>query len=415
MFNFVKLTLLTATLSTGVFAQDIGPLDDGTAVCGVPVCEITTTMTALSELDENQRYNYTNKLVYTYAESKDANVLENLMAVAREIKTLTTDLGDADWVIREASTLLNNSVFNLAKYSPVDADKLTGLFKQLDNQTKRYEVIAYWQNELANIEDLAVLNDLVLFSLNAKEVSIAAGDEAWVPRAASSLASEITVKLTALDPVHEGVYTVKMMDNTKGVAFDKVVVLDSSSEENLVVMFLNSKFNKVAYSYTNAKIIGNTIEGKLISNGSLSSTVKMTVDRATGMLTGTITSTRDDAISFEGSQDFSTREVFAGNSPVTVTKEDILKPLRGEILGIAGTLKLKEFNPGVYAASFVADNGFVVINMVGKFYAKNAVLSLTHKNMVKLVLALRDTEEGVMWRGSSFSTKNGAVAPATFK
>jgi hypothetical protein len=53
--------------------------------------------------------------------------------------------------------------------------------------------------------------------------------------------------------------------------------------------------------------------------------------------------------------------------------------------------------------------------MVGKFYAKNAVLSLTHKNMVKLVLALRDTEEGVMWRGSSFSTKNGAVAPATFK
>lgn len=414
MLSLKKVLFTQMAVVSLAFAGN-GPLDDGVDVCGVPVCDIDATITALSELDENKRYNYTNKLVYTYAESTKTNILENLIEAAKEIRTLTSEAGDADWVVREASTLLNNSVFNLAKYSHVEASNLISLFSQLDNQTKRYEVIAYWQGEVSEIENINDLSALVEFSMAAADISIAAGDEAWVARAAKSLASDITVKLTDLDPAHEGVYAVQM---TKGenlaVKFDKVIILDSTSEKNLVIKFINSKFNKVAFEYSHAKLVGTTISAKVISNGSLSSSVELSVDRANGTISGSIQTTMAEKIEFEGTQDFSTRTIFAGEAPYALTENSVIGEVTGEILGISGKLSVRSFSPGVYSAHFVADNGFIVLDFVGKFFPKNGVLSVTHKNKVKLVIALRNVEGEVVWTGKSFSTTNGTINTAVF-
>ena len=51
------------------------------------------------------------------------------------------------------------------------------------------------------------------------------------------------MKLTYLDPIHEGLYSVTLSDASQTVgtlAFDKIAVLDSSSSKNLVVSFINS-------------------------------------------------------------------------------------------------------------------------------------------------------------------------------
>lgn len=398
-----------------VMAQSADPLDDGVATCGVPVCSAMATVEVLKTLNENQRYNYTNKLVTAYKDSKDIKVLENLLSIAKEIKALTTSMGDADWVIREASTLANNSIFNLAKFSEPNAKNMLSLFAQLDNATKRYEVISHFQTELVNIEDTAVLNELVAFAIGAQKYTIQIGDESWIPRAASTLASDITVKLNALDPVHEGVYTVAVVQgDNKVLAFDKVVVLDSSSEENLVVNFMNSKLNTIVFSYSHATLVGNTISGKLISNGSLSSAFEMNFNRSTGALKGTITTTRSKQIVFKGNQNFSARTIFAGKVPYSLTENSIIGDMKGEILGIKGTLSIQSFLPNVYSASFVADNGLVVIDFKGKFFAKNGVLALTHANKVKLTLSLRQTANGVLWKGASYSSTNGKVIEASF-
>lgn len=415
MFNLMKVAAFQLAISSLAFAGT-GPLEDGVDVCGVPVCNIDQTIDALAELNENQRYKYTNKLVRNYEDEKESSILNNLKESAVPIKELSISAGDADWVIREASTLLNNSIFNLAKYSDIDSVNLINLFSQLDNQANRYEVISYWQQRILVVESIKDLSSLVDFSMKAATISIEAGDEAWVARAAKSLASDITVKLTNLDPAHEGVYGVKITANeNSSIYFDKVIILDSTSEKNLVVKFINSKFNKVAFEYSQAKLVGSEISASYISNGSLSSAVKLTYDRFTGSISGTIQTTKAKDIKFQGSQEFSTREIFNGEAPAQLTDNDIIGETRGEILGLKGTLSIRSFAPQSYSAHFVADNGFIVLDFVGKFFAKTGILSVTHKNKVKLVLALRVVDGDVKWTGKSFSTTNGKINSAQFE
>jgi hypothetical protein len=409
-----KAILLTLTMGQAAWAQN-GPLDNGTELCGIPVCSVELTVAALAELNENQRYNYANNLVRTYVDSKDIATLENLYAVAKELRSISQNQGDADWVIREASTLANNAIFNLAKFSAIKAEKLADLFSLLDGQVKRYEIITYWQQQITSIENTETLNEIVSFADLAASISLAKGDEAWVPRAAASLASEITVKLTALDPAHEGTFDVKVTkSDDKSLDFDKMIILDSSSEDNLTVYFMNTRLKQVVYSYTHAVIVGSTIKGKLLSNGSLSSTFELTFDRKTGLVKGTIQTTRSTQIEFVGQQSFSTRSIFAGKAPVELTVNSVIGSFKGEILGIKGTLSVHTFMPNVYSASFVADNGLVVIDFMGKFFPKTGVLALTHKNKIKLVVSLRENDSEIAWRGVSFSTVNGQVVNAQF-
>ncbi|MEE2672038.1 MAG: hypothetical protein VYA54_10015 [Bdellovibrionota bacterium] len=414
MFNLKNLLIAQLAFASLAMAGS-GPLEDGSDVCGVPVCSLEATTSALSELDENKRYNYTNMLVSSYKDSADINTLENLVGAANAIKDLTTEAGDADWVVREASTLLNNSIFNLAKYSDVDAANLIQLFAQLDNQTKRYEVISYWQNAVSEIENISDLSELVAFASQAANISASKGDEDWVPRAANSLASQITIKLTDLDPAHEGVYSVSITNaQSNKMGFDKVVILDSTSEKNLVVKFINSKFNKVAYEYSNAKIVGSKISGKMVSNASLSSTVELEYDRSSGAISGTIQTTQSTPIEFNGTQNFSASSVFAGEVAAELDEDSIVGEMNGSILGIPGTMSIRSFSPGVYSVHFAANNSLIVMDFVGKFFKKNGVLSVTYRNQVKLVMSLRVVDGQNKWTGNTFSTTNGSVTPVLF-
>ncbi len=414
MFNLKNLLIAQLAFASIAMAGS-GPLEDGSDVCGVPVCSLEATTSALSELDENKRYNYTNMLVSSYKDSADINTLENLVGAANAIKDLTTEAGDADWVVREASTLLNNSIFNLAKYSDVDAANLIQLFAQLDNQTKRYEVISYWQNAVSEIENISDLSELVAFASQAANISASKGDEDWVPRAANSLASQITIKLTDLDPAHEGVYSVSITNaQSNKMGFDKVVILDSTSEKNLVVKFINSKFNKVAYEYSNAKIVGSKISGKMVSNASLSSTVELEYDRSSGAISGTIQTTQSTPIEFNGTQNFSASSVFAGEVAAELDEDSIVGEMNGSILGIPGTMSIRSFSPGVYSVHFAANNSLIVMDFVGKFFKKNGVLSVTYRNQVKLVMSLRVVDGQNKWTGNTFSTTNGSVTPVLF-
>ena len=414
MLNLKKIALAQIAVASIAMAGE-GPLDDGTDVCGVPVCQIEVTLDALSELDENQRYNYTNGLVSSYKESSDLAILNNLVESAAEFKKLSIEEGDADWVVRESSTLLNNSIFNLAKYSDIDAANLLSLFAQLDNQTKRYEVITYWASRLSEIENLNDLSELVLFAQNAGPISMSAGDEAWVVREINSLASNITIKLTNLDPVHEGVYSVQINSApARQFGFDKIVVLDSTSEENLVVKFINSAYNRVAFQYSSTTLVGNTIRGRSMSNGGLNSQMELSFDRATGAISGSIQTTLAEQITFSGQQTFSASSVFRGEVATELNDDSVIGTMTGSILGIPGTLSVQSFLPGVYSVNFAADNGYIVMDFVGKFFKKNGVLAVTSANKVKLILAQRVVDGEVKWVGNTFSITNGGVTSAEF-
>ena len=234
----------------------------------------------------------------------------------------------------------------------------------------------------------------------------------------SSFISEITIKLTNLDPAHEGLYNVTLTDASQAVGvlpFDRIAVLDSSSAKNLVVSFINSKLKVTVYSYTNAEINGNKVSGLFLSHGDMANRFSFELNRKTGEVVGSIESTQHDKIDFAGTQLFSTRSVFAGKSPKEVTAKDILGSMKGELAGVKGTLTIRSFRENVYSATFAADTGSLVINFQGKFFSKNAVLSLTSNDKIKLTLSLRNNEAGTaVWQGASFSVTNGTTSKASF-
>lgn len=388
------------------------------ATCGVPTCDIEAQILELRNMNGDQRGMFAINLTNQYKNSTDSAVLQNLYDLAVELHALSTELKDEDWVLRAANDLKNAAIINLAKYSVVNGEKLVGFYKEFATATFRYNLIAHWQTELANIEDVKTLNELVIFAEGARDHSYAVADEDWIPRAATTLISAITIKLTSLDPVHEGLYKVALSDASQALGilpFDRVAVLDSSSDKNLVVSFINSKLKTIVFTFNHAEISGSKIKGSGSTANGMNTSFELEVDRTSGDVVGTVFTTVHDRIEFAGSQVFSTRSVFAGAAPKTLVKEDILGTLKGELAGVAGTLKVKSFRDNVYSATFVSSNGSIVINFTGRFYPKNGVLSLTSKEELKLTLSYRVNAAGVeQWQGASFSVKTGTTAKASF-
>lgn len=410
MKNFIQITILLGMLSPA-FAQT-------TPSCEVPVCSISEEMTTLRTMNGDQRGTYAMNLKAKYKDSTDTKVLENLYNLSNELIALSTELKDEDWVLRASVDLKNTVLTNLAKFSEINASKLTGYYKAFGTPASRFNLITFWQSQLTKIEDVAALNELVTFAENARDISISLNDEDWIPRQATSFISEITIKLTNLDPAHEGLYNVSLTDASQAVGvlpFDRIAVLDSSSAKNLVVAFINSKLKVTVYSYNNAEISGNKVSGLFLSNGDMANRFSFELNRKTGEIAGAIESTKHDKIEFSGAQLFSTRTVFAGAAPKEVTTKDILGSMKGELAGVKGTLTIRSFRENVYSAIFAADTGSLVINFQGKFFPKNAVLSLTSNDKIKLTLSLRNNDSGIAeWKGASFSVTTGTTTNASF-
>jgi hypothetical protein len=369
-------------------------------------------------MNGDQRGMFALNLKSKFKDATDQKVLENLHMLSLQLGNLSRELKDEDWVIRAAVDLTNTVIFNLAKYAEVDGTKLVSYYKLFGTQTFRYNLIAFWQTQLTQIEDVKTLNELVNFAEGARAHSISVNDEEWVPRAATSLITEITIKLTHLDPAHEGLYDVALTDASQSVGilpFDRIAVLDSSSSKNLVVTFINSKLKVIVYTYSNAEINGNKVSGLFLSSGEMANRFSFDLNRKNGEIVGLIESTKHDKIEFSGTQLFSTRSVFAGKSPKEVTTKDVLGTLKGELAGIKGNLTIRSFRENVYSAVFVSTTGSIVINFQGKFYPKNAVISLTSNEKIKLTLSLRELENGMTgWTGASFSTTTGTYTKAFF-
>ncbi|MBC77957.1 MAG: hypothetical protein CME64_18270 [Halobacteriovoraceae bacterium] len=411
---FTAIALISAVGATGAIASS--PTLTITQMCEVPICDVQETIEQMRTMNQNQRYNYANNLVNEHARTKDVATLQNLIEFGRKLQAVSLEMGDEDWVVREAATLANNAILNLAKYSSMNGKAIGELFMQLDSATKRYEVIQYWHEQVFAIEDVKVLEQIIAFGSMAKDYSAKVGDEPWIQRAAASMISDASVKLVALEPVHEGVYEVTMdIEGTRVLGFDKIVVLDSTSSKNLTVHFINSKINRTAFSFHHATILGNSISGASISSSGPSSSFSLSFDRATGAISGEVQTTRTESIRFSGERKFTVQDLLAGEAPRAISESDVIGTMKGTILGVEGELSIRKFSSSTYSASFVSSNGELVMDFQGKVFPKRGIISLTHNDRVKLVLAYRSATSGVIWKGASFSTLNGEVNPAYFQ
>jgi hypothetical protein len=417
MTMIYKVALGVITLAALTSVSMAGPLDDGIDVCGVPVCDLAESIEELKKVDLDTRGVYAISLMNKYKKSKDKKILNNLYVASKAMTPIYLELGDTDWVLRSIYDLKNAIVSALSKNSEVNSDKLTGYYKELSGQNTRFAMIRFWSEKIKTNEVISELEELIVFAIAAREFSTEQGDEAWVGRSATELVSTATVKLIALDPAHEGLYTVEIDESNleEGFfGFDKVTVLDSSSSDNLIVTFINTKFQRTVYTYTHAEIVGNIVQGKYLSNTSVANSFEFILDRASKTIVGKIEKTDSSVINFAGKQDVSTNQVFSGEVPYELSEKDILGTLQGELAGVAGSLKIKTFKRNIYSATFRSTNGILLVHFQGKFFPKSGVLSLTNGEKLKLSLSLRETEAGINWNGFAFNTKNGTATKAKF-
>ena len=381
--------------------------------CEVPVCSIQDTMRELRMMTPDQRGMYALNLKNTHKDSTDIQVLENLYRAGQEMKTLFAEMNDEAWIQRAASDLANTAVFSLARLNPINGEQLAYYYTELNNATFRYNLISHWQTKLTTLESVTDLEELIIFADAARTHSIKINDEDWISRAASSLISEISVKLTHLDPAHEGLYNVEIHGASKGIdalGFDRITILDSSSSKNLVISLINTRLKVIVHTFSQAEILGNTITGLSLPSGEMSTKFRLNLNRQTGEVDGMLESTRHGVTEFSGTQLVSTRSVFTGTPSQEVTVKDILGTMTGELGGVKGKLTIKSFKENVYSATFTSMNGSILINFQGKFYAKKGVLSFTSADKIKLTMSLRDNQ----WSGLSFSTTSGTHSKATF-
>jgi hypothetical protein len=421
MFNkstsLFAAALTVASINLSVFTSPVFAEEVATSTCEIVVCDLTIKREELLNADQNVRGSYGIKLMNKYEGTKDIAILKNLVEIGNMLKDLAIELDDDDWVKRSGPDLINSVLLSLGKYSEIESNNLSHIYKSLEDQNARNLMIEYWSSKLSKIEDLNKLEALIVFGQAANTISLENGDDSWVARATDEFVSKATIKLIALDPMHEGLYDVEITAATTDAffAFNKVVVLDSSSTKNLMVVFINTKFRRVVYSYSNAVIEGSKMKGKFLSADGLKDNVfEMALNRATGEVTGSIETTTDQ-FSFTGSQAFTTRDIFAGSTPSVLSNTDVIGTMTGSLAGMKGKLTIKSFQPGIYSATFKSTNGYILMNFKGKFFAKNGVLSLTSNNKIKLTLAYRTDDKGVAaWRGASFSTITGTSQTAVF-
>jgi hypothetical protein len=401
----IALGLCLSAPSMVVFAQ--------TTTCGVPVCSIQETLTQLRAMNADQRGMFAINLKGTHKDSMDQKVLENLYNVGLEMKALSIEFKDEDWILRAASDLVNTAVYNLARTGEVNGQRLARFYGELSTQSFRYNLITHWQAKLSAIEESSVIEELIVFADSARNQSTQLGDEDWVPRAATAFISEATIKLTSLDPAHEGLYNVEVHGAAlyvRGLAFDRVAVLDSSSSKNLVIALINTRLKIIVHTFAQAEILGNSISGLSLSNGEMATKFTMTLDRQSGNVSGSLESTKNGVVEFSGTQLASTRSVFAGAVSRVLTQKDVIGTLNGELAGVKGKLTIASFKESVYSATFVSDTGSIVLNFQGKFFPKKGVLGLTSSDKIKLTLSWRNEA----WSGFSFSTTTGTASKATF-
>src|SRR5262245_35826711 len=93
--------------------------------CEVPVCDVQETIAQLRKMNGDQRGQFALNLKNQYKDAVDQKVLQNLRETGLQLKALTKELGDEDWVQRVAGELVTSAVFNLAKIT-TDGQEMAG-------------------------------------------------------------------------------------------------------------------------------------------------------------------------------------------------------------------------------------------------------------------------------------------------
>ena len=235
--------------------------------CGLPFCDVAKALSQFQALNAQDQYESLKRTTVSANKATAPEVLKNINAYALGAKAVLIT-AKADRVLLDASTQITAiCITRLARYSELNAEVLIDLFKQINLESARFEVLTAWTLRIKEVEDRAGLLELSTFFSRAAAYCVAIEDDEYIVTTAKASEQVASKKLVKLQPIFEGVYKAEASCEGKTVcpeaSIDRVVVMDTLFADNLEVTLVASKISTYVYRFSNVTVLngGRTIEG----------------------------------------------------------------------------------------------------------------------------------------------------------
>lgn len=406
--------------------------------CAVPVCDVPARLQALRAMAKNDRAKEIltefRALAEGNARSSSAALWTNLLEYSRGARDLTLELQDEDYVVRETQNLLEISLLGVHKFGPLTLPNLVGTYREM--KTRRFDALSFWDSVDRN-DRYDEVSTIIGFLSEARKISAASGDPDWMLRKIEDLLSLASRRLSALDPIAEGMYEISFepaeAPPSGGVSVhcpsvsalpDRLLIGNSMTSDGIVAEFMLHDIN---FAFFKNVVFTGDLEALRSSSISFStaSVFSMRLKKETGIVEGLFRNTRYACTYKFSGHRTQTPGLWLRDGAVANAPE--LK----EILGVyeatihnatypdeslKGTLVLREYQqPGglSIAASFftdtmVQDFGYGYLVQPRGFLILNSTRG--EQTLVRWHLAYRPDAQGVMgWHGFLMSFLNGRV------
>ncbi|MEY3901957.1 MAG: hypothetical protein RL189_1263 [Pseudomonadota bacterium] len=182
------------------------------SACELPVCDISEEIKKMEGKNESYRFQLLSRLRQDFSKEKDEKKLVNLSDFARQAGDLVRRLGDADYVLREAKGLRDQSIYLLLQWVWRDCKRLSEGFKELAGETQRYAALDFFLRRAESEKDPLVIQELVCFARKSEATIMAQGDADYVVRHALLLASTLSNQLLEVNDGWEGVFRLQTIE-----------------------------------------------------------------------------------------------------------------------------------------------------------------------------------------------------------
>lgn len=403
-------------------------LTDPNSSCGVPICDMQNTLSEFQRANAGEQYATLRRYTVLANTSDKSAVLTNLGAFAEGARAILAEINADKLLVDAAAQISTITTIGLARYSELNADLLLGFFKRIQNEGNRFEILNAWTLRLKEYEDKPSLLELSRFFAEAGKHCKTLEDDEYIVELAKNSEQAAAKKLQRLQPIYEGVYTVRVTcaGNSRCAASraDKLVIVDplvgDFLEADLIVGGLHTfihKFQNVAVSG------GGTVLEGIARNGATGALAKIHLDYDLELrsFSGTIESP-DETLIISGTQDqdasvvrlfdFQIRHPVAHPVPKALFDHNFTGTFRGKKV----TFKINTFTDELVGATMSFDDlpNFKLRFHAGRLFPKSGLLLLVSNpfigGVLKMALTINESAPGkYVVEGFAFGSESAVV------
>ncbi|MEI8347386.1 MAG: hypothetical protein WCG27_07960 [Pseudomonadota bacterium] len=200
---------------------------------------------------EGKTYTMVDALSKKYIETKDPEIIDQLITFTDKVEEYLKSNAAADYIIRTVNDLNVTLLARQLLLFPMEVPEMLNKFKRL-SMLKRFEVMSQWGKRKYTIADLVFLDKIPAFTSAAKEISKKAGDPDYVLELYDQLASIISTQLSIIRPPFEGSYEIHFMKDENN--YSLMIFSPINNATQIVVALSRNPSDTVQFGFESCQL-----------------------------------------------------------------------------------------------------------------------------------------------------------------